>query len=56
MLIGEDDKHRGIIFYGESGSGKSKLADFKREIFDCHYENETRSIFSETITPESANK
>ena len=56
MVLVEDEKQRMVVFYGLSGSGKSWLAWYMNEIFDCHFDNETKSIYNEAITKEEAHK
>ena len=56
MLLELDKKQRGVIFYGVAGSGKSFIAKIMRDIFDCHWKQQGRTVFDEKIFKEDTNK
>jgi len=37
MLVEGNENHRGIIFYNKPRSGKTRIAEYMQNIFDCHW-------------------
>ena len=56
MLAVKSKKQRCVIFHGISGSGKSSIAEFMKNIFESHFKNETKGIFDELISNNEAHK
>ena len=58
MLVPEKyrEKRKCVIFHGEVDSGKSRIAEYMKIIFDAHYKNETKGQYDEKISRKEAHK
>ena len=56
MLCPESEKRRCVILHGDTDTGKSRIADYMRTIFESYYKHETRGIHDEKIKPIEAHK
>ena len=54
MLVGDTEKRRSTVFYGEPGSSKTRIAKYSAGIFDSHWKNETKGIYDEKISIKEA--
>lgn len=45
-----------VVLYGRAGSGKTRIAKYTSNIFDCHWKNDTKGIYDEKISREEAHK
>ena len=56
MLVEFQAKRKCVIFHGIAESGKSKLAEFMKNIFDAHWKHAPRGNFDERTTQEDTHK